>query len=70
MRARIFRAFVFWNDGGVEDADEIEVLAVDEEAAKSAAMRRWRTTVGIRYPQCCVVDVEVERKNPCGGVAT
>lgn len=70
MRNRIFRAFVFWKDGEVEDADEIQVFAADEAAAAAEVRRRWRLTVGLRYPTCRIVEVEVERKNLRRGVAT
>lgn len=67
VQNRIFRAFVFWRDGDVEDADEVEVFAPDDAAAMSAARKTWRLTVGAKWPHCRIIAVEVERKR--GGVA-
>lgn len=71
MRNRIFRAFVIWKDGDVEDADEIQVFAPTAEEAKRAALKKWRLTIGHRWARCVPVDVEIESHTRCsGGVAT
>jgi hypothetical protein len=59
VRNRIFQAVVIWKDGEVEDADEITVYAPDETQAKVEARKRWRLTVGVRWPSCVVQEVTV-----------
>jgi len=65
VRKKAYRVIVFWQDGGVEDADELTVSAVGEEAALAEASRQWRLAFGPRWPTCKIVDTEL-----LGGVAT
>ena len=57
MRNRIYRAVVIWADGDVEDADEITVLAPSEDEAKREARKKWRLTVGAKWPKCVVTEI-------------
>jgi hypothetical protein len=50
-------AAVVWKDGHVEDADEIEITASSEDEAVREAKKRWRATVGVRWPHCRIQDV-------------
>lgn len=59
MRNRIFLAVVIWKDGEVEDADEITVYAPTAAGAEREARKRWRLTVGVRWPSCVVQEVTV-----------
>jgi hypothetical protein len=59
MRNRIFLAVVIWKDGEVEDADEITVYAPTTAEAEREARKRWRLTVGVRWPSCVVQEVTV-----------
>lgn len=46
---------VAWEDRGVEDADEIEVVAENQQGAIQRAKRRWREAVFQSYPACRIV---------------
>jgi hypothetical protein len=59
MRNRIFQAVVIWKDGEVEDADELVVYAPTAAGAEREARKRWRLTVGVRWPSCVVQEVTV-----------
>ena len=59
MQKRTFVAAVIWKDGEVEDADEVEVIAASEGDAVLEAKKRWRTTVGLRWPRCVMQEVRI-----------
>lgn len=61
MRNRIFRAVVIWQDGDVEDADDIQVFATSEAEAKREATKKWRLTVGLTWPHCKMREVVVRQ---------
>jgi hypothetical protein len=48
-----------WIDDDVEDADEITVFADSTEEAIRKARTKWRMTVGVRWPQCRIVEAKV-----------
>lgn len=69
MRNRIFRAIVIWSDGENEDADEIQVFASSSEEAGLSALRKWQTSVGVRWPSCQPIEIIVGKQTRyCGGV--
>jgi hypothetical protein len=45
-----------WNDRGVEDADEIVVFADSSAQAIKKAKEKWRTTIGLKWPHCRIVE--------------
>jgi hypothetical protein len=45
-----------WEDGGVEDADEIVVFADSAAQAVQKAKKKWRMTIGVRWPHCRIVE--------------
>ena len=70
VRNRIYRAVVIWADGDVEDADEITVLAQSEDEARREARKKWRLTVGAKWPKCVVSEILISNmsntpKTPC-----
>jgi hypothetical protein len=48
-----------WIDDDVEDADEITVFADSTEEAIRKARTKWRMTVGVKWPQCRIVEAKV-----------
>lgn len=50
---------VAWEDRGVEDADEIEVVAETPQGAVQKARRKWREAVFQSYPACRIVQAFV-----------
>lgn len=46
-----------WDDLGVIDTDEVVVFAESEECAKFAAKKKWRLTIGAKWPHCRVTRV-------------
>jgi hypothetical protein len=44
-----------WEDRGVEDADEIVVFADSAAQAVQKAKKKWRMTIGVRWPHCRIV---------------
>lgn len=48
-----------WQDGDVEDADEIAVFADSPAAAIEKARRKWRLTIGADYPHCKIVESNI-----------
>jgi len=50
-----FTVIMYWQDGEVEDADEMVVTAATPQGAVQAARRRWRETVGQTHPHCRLV---------------
>ena len=54
MKGRRFTIVVEWQDGDVEDCDEITVTATNRAGATSAARKKWKETVGSEYPTCVV----------------
>lgn len=47
-----------WDDRGVEDADEIVVFADSAAQAVQKAREKWRLTIGIKWPQCRIVEAK------------
>ncbi len=48
-----------WDDRGVEDSDEIVVFADSAAQAVQKAREKWRLTIGIKWPQCRIVEAKV-----------
>ncbi len=48
-----------WEDRGVEDSDEIVVFADSAAQAVQKAREKWRLTIGIKWPQCRIVEAKV-----------
>lgn len=52
MRQKQWIVCIDWQDGTVEDTDEISVSAYSSDEAITAAKRKWRLTIGADYPSC------------------
>jgi hypothetical protein len=52
MKRRRFRVVVEWQDGDVEDCDEISVVATNGAGATSVARKKWRQLIEKKYPDC------------------
>lgn len=50
-----FTVILDWEDGDVEDADEIRVLADSAGEAIDAARRLWSATKGAEWPHCRLI---------------
>jgi len=56
---RRYCVLIDWVDGEVEDTDEIAVFADSAAEAITKARKRWRLTIGVRYPTCRIVESTV-----------
>lgn len=50
--ARRFTVIVDWTDGEIFDADEVVVFADSAAEAISKARKKWRMTIGVKWPHC------------------
>lgn len=56
---RKFVAIIEWEDGEINDADEIAVFAKNAVAAKRKARAEWRRRYGRAWPTARVAEVVV-----------
>lgn len=63
MRNRLFRVVCVWQDGDVEDADEVTVFAASEAEATVKAKKQWRLAVARRWSRCRLHEVLVLAKD-------
>lgn len=58
-----------WIDGGVEDSDEVRVVAPSAAAAVKAAIREWGGVTNARYPHCKMLDANILTRQAIEGFA-